>query len=76
MGPQGSPRQLVVSPTGETAGGFIGKAFALEREAEGWRPMQFVGKGKAGRLLDGREYSEFPRIPHPSALRQTNKETA
>jgi hypothetical protein len=60
MGPQGTPPQLAVGPNGETAGGFIGKGVAAEREREGWRPVVFVGKREAGHLLDGKAYTEFP----------------
>ncbi|TAM03708.1 MAG: DUF5131 family protein [Paraburkholderia sp.] len=60
LGPTGTPPQLVISPTGNTAGGFIGQAFAEQGEAEGWCAVECVGKEVAGRVLDGRMHDEFP----------------
>jgi len=62
LGPTGRPKQLCVSLDGKhTAGGFMGKVFAAQMEAEGWRPAQRIGKREAGHLLDGREHREFPK---------------
>lgn len=68
LGPVGNPAQLAIGPDGETAGGFIGKDVVSTREAQGWRPVMFVGKRAAGRWLAGELYSEFPTpaLPVPS----------
>jgi protein gp37 len=60
LGPVGKPKQYAMSPSGELCGGFLGKDFADQREAEGWRAVQLLGKHAAGRLLDGREWNELP----------------
>lgn len=60
LGPVGKPKQLVVSLNAETAGGFLSQDFACQREAEGWVPMIRIGKGTAGRLLDGVLHDDYP----------------
>lgn len=62
MGPYGKPYQIALSPEGDRCGGFLGKGAAAEREREGWRPMQRIGKKAAGRELDGRTWDETPAV--------------
>lgn len=62
LGPVGRPKQLCMGPTGDTAGGFLTQELADRRVREGWKPVTRVGKARAGRLLDGREWNEFPEV--------------
>lgn len=62
LGPTGYPPQLCISPCGtQTAGGFFG-GLEVQREKEGWRAVQRIGKENAGRLLDGRLHEAYPNI--------------
>lgn len=60
-GPYGTPKQVALSLTGETSGGFLGEKYAAQKEAEGWLPMQRLGKHATGRKLDGRTWDEVPQ---------------
>lgn len=53
LGLVGKPKQLAISPSGESCGGFLGQEYSDQKEKEGWRPIQRIGKKAAGRLLDG-----------------------
>lgn len=62
LGPHGTPRQMAMGPCGEKAGGFLSKALADQRKAEGWVPMSRAGKVAAGRILDGRTWDGIPGV--------------
>ena len=62
LGPNALPRQLVVSPSGrDSCSGFLSKTASAQAKADGWLPMQRIGKAAAGNELDGRKWLEIPR---------------
>lgn len=60
LGPAGKPPQLVIGSDGKTHGGWLGKVDTEEKEAEGWRTVQRIGKKAAGRELDGKTWEQTP----------------
>lgn len=56
--PPGTRKQCLVYPDGRFGG--LHDNWTLRVRDEGLHPMACVGKDAAGRLLDGREWNEFP----------------